>query len=114
MKKAILQFVRECSVCRRSKHEALSPAGLLQPLPILELVWEDVSMDFIIGLPKSQGYEIIMVVVDRLSKYAHFILLKRPFKAKTVAEFFVKEVVKLHGFPKTIVSDRDLVFLSNF
>ena len=67
------------------------------------------SLDF-----QSLGYEVILVMVDRLSKYAHFILLKRPFMAKTVAEAFVKEIVRLHGFPKTIVSDRDPVFLSNF
>ena len=92
----------------------LSPIDLLQPLPILELVWEDVSMDFIIRLTKSQGYEVIMVVTDKLSKYAHFIFLKHHFIAKTMDETFVKEVVRLHRFPKTIVSDRDLVFLSNF
>ena len=71
-------------------------------------------MDFIARLPKSQGYEVAMVVVDHLSKYAHFILLKRPFIARMVAESFVKEVMRLHGFPKSIVSDRDLIFLNNF
>ena len=71
-------------------------------------------MDFISRLPKSQGYEVVMVVVDHLSKYAYFILLKWHFTAKIVAESFVKKVVRLHGFPKSIVSDKDPIFLNNF
>ncbi|CAJ2641615.1 unnamed protein product [Trifolium pratense] len=71
-------------------------------------------MDFITGLPKSKGFEAIFVVVDRLSKYAHFILLKRPYSARSLAETFTKEVVRLHGIPESIVSDRDPIFVSNF
>ncbi|KAA0060668.1 ty3-gypsy retroelement transposase [Cucumis melo var. makuwa] len=98
----------------RNKTLALSPAGLLNPLEIPDTIWSEISMDFIDGLPKSAGYEAIFVVVDRLSKYAHFLPTKHPYTAKSVAELFVKEIVQLHGYPRSIVSDRDRVFVSHF
>ena len=93
MRKTIWQLVRECVVCQKNKYQALAPTDLLQPLPISQQIWEEVSMDIITRLPKSQGFEVIMVIVDWLFKYAHLILLKHPFTAKIVVEFFVKEVV---------------------
>lgn len=107
-------FVSNCLLCQQAKTSTTLPAGLLQSLPIPTQIWEDVAMDFITWLPASQGYTVIMVVVDRLSKYGHFAPLKDDYTSLSVDESFIKMVVKLHSFPKSIVSDRDKVFTSTF
>jgi hypothetical protein len=106
--------VAECLVCQQNKVETIKTLGLLQPLAIPSQRWEEVSMDFITGLPKSEGKSVIMVIVDRLTKYTHFCALSHPFKASTVATTFMETVQKLHGSPKIIVSDRDPIFTGHF
>ncbi|GKB94836.1 retrotransposable element Tf2 [Tanacetum coccineum] len=88
--------------------------SLFQPLPFHLMSWSKVSMDFIDGLPASKGKTVILVVVDRLSKYSHFIPLSHPYSAIQLAQAFLDNIYKLHGLPKAIVSDRDKVFLSRF
>ncbi|KAL1544617.1 hypothetical protein AAHA92_21443 [Salvia divinorum] len=114
MMKHITNFVAACATCQKNKSDTQAPAGLLVPLPIPERIWEDISMDFLSGLPKVGGLDCVFVVVDRLSKYAHFIGLRHPFSAKQVADVFTKEIVRLHGIPRSIVSDRDPIILSSF
>lgn len=95
-------YVAQCKISQKQKYQATSPARLLQPLPIPERIWEDIAMDFITGLAKSRGYDSIMVVADRRSKYGHFLLIKHPYSARTVAVIFVKEIVRLHVVPTSI------------
>lgn len=85
MRKEVKQFVRECIVCQRCKPDLAAYHGLLQPLPIPQRIWDNISMDFIEGLPKSNGKNFIFVVVDRLTKYAHSMPLAHPFTAVQVA-----------------------------
>lgn len=114
MKHDVKIFVQNCLVCKQAKYQALAPAGLLQPLPIPDRIWKDVSLDFIIGLPKSGGFDTILVVVDRLTKYSHFIPLSHPYTAKIVANVFCREIVRLHCIPRSILSDWKVIFLNAF
>ena len=94
--------------------ETIKTPGILQQLSIPSQHWEEVSMDFITGLPKSEGKSVIMVIVYRLTKYTHFCALSHPFKSIIVATTFMEIVQKLHGSPKIIVSDRDHIFTGHF
>ncbi|KAF5778414.1 putative nucleotidyltransferase, Ribonuclease H [Helianthus annuus] len=114
MRKDVKSFVANCQVCQQVKSSSVSPAGLLQPLPIPSLLFEHIAMDFITGLPMSHGYSVIWVIVDRLSKYAHFIALPPSFTSVSVATQFVQEFVRLHGIPLDIVTDRDPRFMADF
>ena len=93
--------------------ESISPPDLLQPLPIPNQVWEDISLDFIEGLPPSSGKSAILVVVDRLSKYAHFFALTHPYAAAKVIQVFTEGVCKQYGLLKTTIFDRHIIFTSS-
>eukprot|EP00253_Pinus_taeda_P012175 PITA_12175 len=115
MKKDIAEYLARCLECQQIKAEHQHPAGLLQPLPILEWKWEIISMDFITGLPKTKkGNDSIMVIVDKLSKAAHFIPVQSTYRAPQIAHVFMQNVFRLHGLPKVIISDRDVKFTSAF
>ena len=115
MKREIAKFVAECDVCRRVKAEHQRPAGLLQPLPIPEWKWDSIGMDFITGLPTSpKKKDAIWVVIDRLTKVAHFLPVNIAFNASLLADLYISRIVCLHGVPKTIVSDRGPQFTSRF
>jgi transposase InsO family protein len=112
MKKHIQQFVAKCIVCQQAKSERVAYPGLLEPLKTPSGSWQVITMDFITGLPKSSGFDCILVIVDKFSRYAHFLPLKHPFTALSVAMLYVKEIYRLYGLPLAIVSDRDPVFTS--
>nr|CAE04771.3 OSJNBa0079C19.12 [Oryza sativa Japonica Group] len=115
MKREIAEYVAVCDVCQRVKAEHQKPAGLLQPLKIPEWKWEEIGMDFITGLPRtSSGHYSIWVIVDRLTKVAHFIPVKTTYSGSRLAELYMARIVCLHGVPKKIVSDRGSQFTSNF
>jgi len=96
--RALIQdHVRHCLTCQRNKSEHLSAAGLLLPLPVPSTVWSDISMDFVEALPKVGGKSVILTVVDRFSKYAHFIAIGHPYSAESVAAAFFSEIVRLQA-----------------
>jgi hypothetical protein len=114
MKAHIKQFVQTCMICQQAKPERVKYPGLLEPLPTPAGAWEMVTMDFVEGLPLSGHANCIMVVVDKFTRYAHFIPLHHPFTAAKVAKAYVDNIFKLHSLPKVMVSDRDPIFTSNF
>ena len=115
MKQDITKYVMECDTYGRVMADHMRTPGFLQPLPIPVWKWEDISMDFIMGLPcTSMGFDSIWVIVDRLTKSAHFIPIDTRYTTKKYAEIYFDRIVTLHGVPLTIVSDRGSVFVSRF
>ena len=115
MKREIATYVAKCDVCQRVKAEYQRPAGLLQPLKVPKWKWDKVGMDFITGLPRSnKGHDSIWVIVDHLTKVAHFIPMKTTYYGNQLATLYINRIVSLHGVPKEIVSDQGTQFTSRF
>jgi transposase InsO family protein len=114
MRQDVERYVRNCHICQRSRTGRHAPYGILRPLPIPERPWQDISMDFVTGLPWSQGCDAIWVVVDRLTKERHLTPCRTNIDAAGLADLFIQHVFRLHGLPLTIVSDRGPQFASDF
>ena len=115
MKEEIAGYVAKCLTCAKVKAEYRKPSGLLQQPELPEWKWEQMSMDFITKLPKTpSGCDSIWVIVDRLTKSAHFLAIRETDKMEKLARLYIKEVVSRHGVPTSIISDRDARFTSNF
>jgi hypothetical protein len=115
MKREITEYVAICDSCQRIKVEHQRPAGLLQSLQIPQWKWDEIGMDFIVGSPRTRvGYDSIWVVVDCLTKVAHFIPVKTSYSSAVLAELYMSQIVCLHGVPKKIVSYRGIQFTSHF
>src|ERR1041385_6234984 len=115
MRKDIAYYVACCDICNRVKAEHQKPVVLLQPLQVPHWKWDDICMDFIVGLPKTnRGHDSIWVIVDMLTKVAHFISVRTTYQDDQLAELYMSRIVSLHGIPRTITSDRGSVFTSAF
>ncbi|KAL0181794.1 hypothetical protein M9458_024200, partial [Cirrhinus mrigala] len=114
LRRDVQEYVQACNICARSKTANSPSTGELQPLPIPKRPWSHISVDFVTGLPDSQGKNTILTIVDRFSKAVHLVALTGLPSAKTTAELILEHVVRLHGFPKDIVSDRGPQFTAKF
>lgn len=110
----IKAYIAGCEPCQRAKTSRTKPAGTLKPLPIPSAPWSSIAMDFITDLPASNSFDSILVVVDRLTKMAHFIPTTKTLNASGLAHLIIRDIVRLHGLPADIVSDRGTLFTSNF
>ena len=115
MKRDIAEFVAKCPNCQQVKIEHQKPGGLAQEIEIPTWKWEMINMDFVVGLPKSKRhFDSIWVIVDRMTKSAHFLPVKTSYSAEDYAKLYIREMVKLHGVPLSIISDRGTQFTSHF
>ena len=115
MKKNIADFMSRCLVCQQVKAKHHKPLRTLHPLPILEWKWEHITMDFVVGLPRIQAsYNAIWMIVDRLTKSVHFLVIRNNFSLDKLTKLYICEIVKLHGVLVSIVLNRDLRFTSRF
>ena len=115
MKRHVGDFVRQCLMCQQVKTEHQKPAGLLQPLEVVEWMWEHVTIDFVTHLPLTQWrHDTVWVIVDRLTKSAHFLAMRMTFTLEELFQLYICEIVRLHGVPISIVSDRDPRFTTHF
>ena len=115
MKKNVRDFVRRCLTCQQVKAEHQRPAGLLQPLEVAEWKWEHVTMDFVTHFPRtSRRHDAVWVIVDRLTKSAHFLAVQMTFTLEEFYKLYIQEIDQLYGVPVSIVSDRDPRFTAHF
>ena len=115
MKRDVSEFVTKCMVCQKVKAEHQVPSGLLQPIRIPKWKWDRITMDFVVGLPLiRRKHDSVWVVLDRLTKSAHFLPVKTDYSLDKLAELYISEIVRLHGILISIISDRDLRFTSRF
>ena len=113
MKTEIAYYISCCNVCNLVKAERQKPAGMLQPLEVPFWKWEEISMDFIVGLPKSsRGNDSIWVIVDRLTKVSHFIPVKTTYRTDQLAQLYLNRIVRLHGVPKLACLESLDIFIS--
>jgi hypothetical protein len=106
MKREAARYVSKCDTCRKVKADYMKPRGLLQPLSVLDWKWDDISMDFIVGLPlMAHKFDSIWVIVDRLSKSTHFISVHTRYDARRYVEIYIARVLCLHRVSKTLISN---------
>ena len=115
MKRDVSEFVTKCMMCQKVKEEHQVPSGLLQPIKIPEWKWDRITMDFVVGLPMTgRKHDSVLVVVDRLTKSSHFLLMRTDYSFDKLVELYIKEIVQLHGILLSIISERDPKFTSRF
>ena len=115
MKKDIVEYVAQCLNCHQVKYKHLRPGSLLQRLQIPEWKWEHVTMDFVVGIPRTKKkFNAIWVIMDMLTKSAHFILVMTTYSSEQLAHIYIREIIRLHGVSVSIISDRSTQFTSHF